>query len=61
MVVMVPTDRKLAIKSFDDLLPLGANKLAPSFSLPEWMVPLIKISHFLHFFRDEMKLPTNMM
>ena len=60
MVVMVPTERKLAIKSYKELLPVGPDK-SPCLSLPDWMVPLIKVSHFLHFFRKEMQLPTNMM
>ena len=60
MVVMIPTERKLAIKSYTDLLPLGPDQ-QPKFTLPDWMIPLVKVSHFLHFFRHEMQLPKYIM
>ena len=60
MVLMVPTERSLSIKSYQDLLPTKEDGVTPSFSLPDWLEPLIKVSHFLHFFREEIRLPENM-
>mmetsp|Transcript_18789 Transcript_18789/g.23397 ORF Transcript_18789/g.23397 Transcript_18789/m.23397 type:complete len:81 (+) Transcript_18789:408-650(+) len=55
MVLMVPTERNVQLESFEDLLPRDAsNSKQASFSLPDWLVPLVKVSYFLHFFREEM-------
>jgi len=51
MLLMVPTQKNLTIKSYHDLIPKG------KFELPEWMEPLIRVSYFIHFFRGEMRLP----
>lgn len=61
MLIMVPTERKTPIESQVDLLPKKEDKLTPSFTMPEWFDPLLKVSHFLHFFRDEMCLPAELM
>ena len=61
MVTMVPTERDIVIRSYEDLLPRGSDMLSPCFTLPDWMVPLVQVSHFLHFFRKEMQLPENLM
>ena len=61
MILMVPTESKLALNSYADLLPKKEDGVTPSFEMPEWFLPLLKVSYFLHFFRDEMRLPTDIM
>ena len=61
MLLMVPTMRKMSIKSHVDLLPKKEDGLTPVFTLPEWLDPLIKVSCFLHFLRGEMRLPSEIM
>ena len=61
MILMVPTESKLALKSYRDLLPTKEDGVTASFEMPEWFEPLLKVSYFLHFFRDEMRLPDDMM
>lgn len=29
--------------------------------MPDWLQPLLRVSHFLHFFRDEMNIPSDLM
>ena len=61
MVAMVPTEATLSLKSHEDLLPRRKDDNKPIFSLPEWLEPLIKASYFLHFFREEMVLPADIL
>jgi len=61
MVIMVPTERKLSLQSYQDLLPKKEDGVTPSFAMPDWLEPLQKVSQFLHFFRDEMCLPDDIM
>ena len=61
MIVMVPTERKLALQSHVDLLPKKEDQVTPSFTMPDWFNSLLKVSYFLHFFRDEMSLPSDLM
>lgn len=37
MVIMVPTERKLSLQSFQDLLPKKEDKVTPSFAMPDWL------------------------
>lgn len=61
MILMVPTERKLSLTSYKDLLPKKEDKVTPMFEIPDWLQPLIKVCYFLHFFRDEMRLPADIM
>lgn len=53
MLLVVPTERRSTIASYKDLIP------SQVVSMPEWMDALIKVSHFVHFFRGEMRLPAS--
>ena len=61
MTMMVPTERKLALQSYTDLMPKKEDGISPTFTMPEWFEPLLKVSYFLHFFRDEMRMPGDLM
>ena len=54
MNIAVPVQKSLAFSTSSELLPADIE-------LPSWSEPLLNVSHFLHFFRGETRLPQKLL
>ena len=57
MHFVIPTSRKMQLKSYRDLLPSKEGSSEKAFTMPLWIEPLLKASCFLHYLRGQAALP----